>query len=517
MKIRPTRRACASLFPLLLLLSACGNPSGDVGLVEYRSPSVSPALPAREVVRGSESASIRGAVADIERMGFQIETIDEGNGILTAIYLGDAERYVDCGQMRLGDEGTFQPASAARLSFRAFPDQPSWLALRQMRLDARLVARTRSDGIDTRLNAMAAYVLTRTVDTLNNEGAVLGTVRETVSFETGGVGRFDNGTTCHPTGELERAVAGAMIAAAARVPGDPYARTSMPGYTDDPAIPGSAMPGMNDGTLAGAGTLAGETANAAPRNLPSDVTNTAPADGIVESELPDPGLGPVDPRGPTTEEILARDAARTRQGNAAAAIVDGEAASVAGDVAATTAGTAAEVAGNAVDAAGQVVSGAAQAAASAGAVAAGAAASTLRPADTADVDVSPAAGEQTMASLGTPQDFLASSPCADAALTPETGGGLRLVGYVAGSAERERLLSGIAERAGGAALKDDTRLLPPGTCEALRFLDDVQDNPLDGFSISFTDATGALEEGSEIELVVSLPGPKRFFYVGYIE
>ena len=491
----PKRHALAAMLPLLVLLAACGRSTGDVGLVEYNAPASAPALPARELVRGSESAALRGAVGDLERMGFQVDAVDESNGLLTATYLGDAGRFVDCGELRLGNEGSFQPAAAARLSFRAFPDQPSWVALRHMRLDARLIARTRSDGLDTRLNAMAAYVLTRTVDTIGNDGAVLGTVRETISFETGGVGRFDNGTICHPTGELERTVAGAMVAAAARVPTNPFDQPPYSGE-DVPLTPRSLATSPGDPQSTGPAVA---PAVADVQGVDPDTAAQATAAATAAATIPAPAT---DMDGITESELAAPDVEPASGGRP-----DGS-----GDLAAGAA-AAADTGSQAGDTAADAVAGAA------GAVTAG----TLLPSDTDDTamaaesaDAAPAA-DIAQASLGTPQNFLASESCADATLTTEANGDLRLVGYVAGSAERDRLLRGLVERAGDASLKDETRLLPSGSCEALRFLDDVAGSNIDGFSISLKDPGETVGEGTEVELVVSLPGDMRYFYVGYIE
>ncbi|MEZ5846868.1 MAG: hypothetical protein R3C70_08985 [Geminicoccaceae bacterium] len=486
----PKRHALAAMLPLLVLLAACGRSTGDVGLVEYNAPATAPALPARELVRGSESAALRGAVGDLERMGFQVDAVDESNGLLTATYLGDAGRFVDCGELRLGNEGSFQPAAAARLSFRAFPDQPSWVALRHMRLDARLIARTRSDGLDTRLNAMAAYVLTRTVDTIGNDGAVLGTVRETISFETGGVGRFDNGTICHPTGELERTVAGAMVAAAARVPTNPFDQPPYSGedvpltprsLATSPSDPRSTVPAVAD-------------AQGVDPDMAAQATAAA-TDGITESELAAPDVEPASGGRPDGSGDLAAGAAAAADTGSQAGDTAAAAGAVAGAAGAATAGTL--LPSDTDDTAMAAES-----------------ADTASPAESADA--APAA-DIAQASLGTPQNFLASESCADAMLTTEANGDLRLVGYVAGSAERDRLLRGLVERAGDASLKDETRLLPSGSCEALRFLDDVAGSDIDGFSISLKDPSETVGEGTEVELVVSLPGDMRYFYVGYIE
>ena len=402
---------------LLMALSACGRSTGKLSELEYRPPSGSPALPARLQVAGDERAAILGAKAELERMGLVIGMVDASNGLLTATYVGDAEAWVNCGSMRLGSDAPFQPASAARMSLRSFPDQQSWVALRQMRLDARLVARTRAGDSMTQLNAAAAYVLTRTVDTLSSSGAILGTVRETISFESGGVGRFENGTTCYPTGALERAVAGAMATASA-------------------------------GPLPAGGVARQENAG-----IPA----------IAQTDIPEPAAGPAVSEGPISPvgpPLLATD-----------------------------------------------------------------------PVDMAAVTVSDVPAAEAM-EVETPEIFASTQPCADIDLERAEGGDIRISGYVAGEAERDTLLAGIRERAEGAGVKDEILLLPPGTCEALRFMSEASAGvgastgvgagagataQNDGFAIALSELTEPLQEGAEVVLEVTIPGADRYFYVGYIQ
>ncbi|MCB9944914.1 MAG: hypothetical protein H6851_15000 [Geminicoccaceae bacterium] len=502
----PRITALAATASLALLVTSCGRQSADIDVVDYRPPSTAPGLPARETVQGSEAAAIQGAASDIERLGFHVESVDLENGLLTADYLGDAERYVDCGSMRLGNEGVYLPASSPRMNLNAFPDQPSWLALRQMRLDARLVARTRTVGYDTQLNATAVYVLTRTVDTLGNDGAVLGTVRETISFETGGVGRFDNGTTCHPTGELERTVANAMVTAATQ---------GVPNYGSSPGSlatgPVSSTPSTTvaDGyptALAASQPLDARSAGVAGPVAPPAPYPAAPhPGGISQSELPAPDAAEtatsaktvaVPPQ--TLDNYAITEPSSSAEAVMAAGAAGTAAAAGAAAIAADSAGGSDEATPSPVDTTGPD---------SAGMIQAEPDPSTLEPPTRA-----------TSQNIGeSPQSYLAAQPCADATVTTLANGDLQLAGYIAGNAEREQILQGLAERAGSVAVKDDTRLLPPGSCEALSFINEVHDSEIDGFAIALKDPQEVVREGTEIQLVVTLPGASRYFYVAYIE
>ena len=134
------------------------------------------------------------------KLGFETEAHETAD-VLISRYAGDAEIFVNCGQLVV--DGLSESAAAQQLTISAFPDQPAWKALRQMRLDARAVTKTGTTARGFRAKTDVTYVMTRTIDTVSASGAVLGTNREIISFESGGVGRFGNGLACQPTGVLE--------------------------------------------------------------------------------------------------------------------------------------------------------------------------------------------------------------------------------------------------------------------------------------------------------------------------
>ena len=423
-------RSITTVFGVSLLLTACARPTTDIAAVDYSPPEGRPALPARIAFAGDESAAISESAQAIRRAGLDIEKTDIANGLLIATYIGDAERYLDCGTLRTDPNLPPQPAAAAQIRLRPFSEQPSWLALRQMRLDARLVARTRAGESMSQLNSSATYVLTRTVDTLSADGAVLGSVRETIGFESGGVGRFGNGTTCLSNGVLEREVADAMVAAAT-----------------------GPLP---DGIVTTAELEERATLSA------SELRELEPAAGPVETHSL-----PATPPAPSGASTAASSASTASAGAATEAV----GAAAAGTVAVAT---------------------------------------TALPGDAAP-EVEPTAA------LEPPEVYLASLPCADVALVSRGGGDLLLTGYIAGSEERSSLLAGLDERVAGAAVKDETSLLPPGSCEALRLEREIGSANVPGLAIALSEAQSPLDSGTEVVLEVTLPGADRYFYVGYIE
>lgn len=208
----------AALGLATLILGACaGGPAMLLDEVRYREPDSPPAPPVRsELGVGGRQVLEAGADA-LEEAGFALETVEPDRGLLIVRYSGGPEGYVNCGEIR-GDDG-WQPAAATRLDIQRFLEQPNWRAMRQMRLDARIINRLRTGDGEEELTTRATYVLTRTVDTIDDDGRILGSSRETIHFESGGVGRFAKGTRCHPTGELERGVAGLVEEAAAAAEG----------------------------------------------------------------------------------------------------------------------------------------------------------------------------------------------------------------------------------------------------------------------------------------------------------
>lgn len=195
-----------------LALFACSS-APDVAPTTYRSPSATPPLSQSYDILGSAGATLSNAANDLSDEGFRTND-PKSSEILSAVYSGPLDDLVDCGEISLPGKTSPQRAAAAQLTFPAFSDQPNWRALRQMRLDARSVTKTRQTATGIKARTDVTYVVTRTVDTISASGSVLGSDREIISFESGGVGRFGNGLTCQPTGRLEANIAGIVTAAA---------------------------------------------------------------------------------------------------------------------------------------------------------------------------------------------------------------------------------------------------------------------------------------------------------------
>lgn len=219
----PRRRRSGNWLCGLLLagLAACAAPTvrppaDDRPILlpfDYTPPQRSPARPVLLAAPAAPARLLPAAAAALERRGFEIERVDPGRGLLVVRLGGPPEPWVDCGTLRISRNGTVREVPAATASLRADRvTDGDWQLLRNLRLDARVVAAVRP-GADGGVGVRATYVLTQVVDQIDAAGRVLGSARETVAFETGGVGTFRKGTRCVPTGALEEEVARAVAGA----------------------------------------------------------------------------------------------------------------------------------------------------------------------------------------------------------------------------------------------------------------------------------------------------------------
>lgn len=214
-KAWPRYRFLAATFGLLTM-TACAS-SLTVAPSGYTPPAGQPPIAASTELFGSAQATLTNAANDLESRGFTTNR-PTGSNLLVATYSGDLADLVDCGELMLPGDTVAQAASQPQIAVAAFSDREGWKALRQMRLDARSLTKTRNAAGGFLARTDVTYVVTRTIDTISTTGAVLGTDREIISFESGAVGRFENGLTCQPTGALEDQI-GAVVAKAASLGG----------------------------------------------------------------------------------------------------------------------------------------------------------------------------------------------------------------------------------------------------------------------------------------------------------
>lgn len=194
----------------------------------YRPPAGPPPPPPTLVAPLAPAAAIDALAGALARLDPELRrgSAADGTAWLVLTSRGDPEPFLDCGSFEaVAPDGRVERLPAARLAVRlAVPAAAGReVLLRQLRLDGRLAVAARPEGRGSRLEVVASYVLTRTVDRVALDGRVLDSQRQTVAFESGAAGRFDQGLECRPTGRLEAAVIEAaerLTGAAGAAPGD---------------------------------------------------------------------------------------------------------------------------------------------------------------------------------------------------------------------------------------------------------------------------------------------------------
>lgn len=220
----PTARGRAVLLLVVLALAGCAAPPAEpprpprdpverAYLPPEGAPPPAPAL----LVTAPPDRAIAALAEILGGAGREVESGSGEDGVAWLAFTsrGDPEPFLDCGSFELrGEDGAVRRVPAASLSVRIplLPAERREVLLRQLRLDGRLLVTARPEGSGSRLEARAAYVLTRTVDRVALDGRVLDSQRQTIAFATGERGAFDQGLACRPTGRLEAAVLEAAAA-----------------------------------------------------------------------------------------------------------------------------------------------------------------------------------------------------------------------------------------------------------------------------------------------------------------
>lgn len=202
----------AAFLALPLLLAACtmprpGNPYAVTSLErDYRPPGEATAAPPRVALRASVPAAVEAAVEALPAAGFEVQAVDRERGLIAAVYSGEADPWVECGQFVPAGAADGQWLPASRLMTRIEPPgaPPGVVALRQLRLDARLVVEAAPVGDAVELASEVSYLVTRTVDVVAPDGRVMHTDRATLVLTTGKAARLDERLRCRATGRLER-------------------------------------------------------------------------------------------------------------------------------------------------------------------------------------------------------------------------------------------------------------------------------------------------------------------------
>lgn len=190
---------------LCLLLDACAT--GTPANFTYIEPTSLPAPASRVVVEAPPDEAQQQIVAGLRSTPLEIASIDPEGRFIVAEYHGEPEPHVDCGTLvnvpRSGSR-TIGQEPAARGTTRLVTRDGSFT--RSMRLDGRLVARLEPMAGGTAVRSEATYVVSKMIRRDGSDAWA----RETIAFSSGARGTFPKGTTCQPTGALERVMLAAL-------------------------------------------------------------------------------------------------------------------------------------------------------------------------------------------------------------------------------------------------------------------------------------------------------------------
>ena len=203
------RSSIALAVVLAASLGGCGSPRPPA--LDYLPPSGNPPATPSAVVRQPPWLVWSSILDHLEQRGLSVGELAEATGEMVVRYAGDPEPYVDCGWIVTyrKDELERTPAASAEASFLRRRNGEVVTLERDLRLDARMSVLVEPDGEAAVVRTESVYALTKTIAPEATDEALHA---ETISFRSGESGAFSSGTTCQPTGDLERLVLDALPA-----------------------------------------------------------------------------------------------------------------------------------------------------------------------------------------------------------------------------------------------------------------------------------------------------------------
>ncbi len=206
------KRTCGvfTFFSVLAILAGC------VGTFNYAPPAAD-GRPIYVWTLGKSKEDIwRALTVAWENPHLVFDRVDKDAGVITFLYRGDPEPYVDCGRItsyvkNLRGERTYRfPAASAATEYELVTGREILLIDRKMSLEGRLAVKVVAIGDgQTQVAASAEYALTRTLTVRDAEGRSQ-TSSDTASFRSGLDGAFSGPIACRPSGVLENEVASAL-------------------------------------------------------------------------------------------------------------------------------------------------------------------------------------------------------------------------------------------------------------------------------------------------------------------
>lgn len=204
---------------MLLALSGC---AAEVPALQSPPTQRLSYEPPVAVDRGQDPVILPGSLAPtwlalsdaLERSPLQIVHADPVDAVVVATYSGAPEPLLDCGLLLVetGDGVKQVPAARSEMQLDRQLDGQTESVTRKLQLDARIVFELRPIGAQTELSSASTYVLTRTLQVLDEAGQPREQGREVIRFSDSGRAEFDKGTLCLPTGALQTTVTEALRA-----------------------------------------------------------------------------------------------------------------------------------------------------------------------------------------------------------------------------------------------------------------------------------------------------------------
>lgn len=211
---------------LLLSLVATGVLAGCAGKVEYIRPVDIVMRSNHKLVDRPRDQVWSAAIPELGKRFFVINNLDKGSGFINLSYLGDPEKYIDCGTIRVdmdlaGAPITSIPAAAAFKGYALMTLGDVLMITRRMELDGKvnLIFEEISSN-QTRVTANTRFTVKRNVETKHyGSGRVVYTDSNAIAFNTGDAATFPvaeyganngNKTECVSTGALELEVLGSI-------------------------------------------------------------------------------------------------------------------------------------------------------------------------------------------------------------------------------------------------------------------------------------------------------------------
>ena len=171
----------------------------------YVKPAGRPATQVDVTVAMTADKAIAKIRSNLQRAGLSPLSTDDPD-VVAALYSGRAMPWIDCGWIFSFEQGQRTSpkrvgAAAEKATIIVRRGERSLQMERRVTLDGYLAVKVEPESTAARITGKATYVVTRTITAMDGEAET-----SIASFDSGQTGSFEKGTTCLPTGQLERLV-----------------------------------------------------------------------------------------------------------------------------------------------------------------------------------------------------------------------------------------------------------------------------------------------------------------------